>query len=512
MTRVKKGLKSLNRYTGGLIAVSLIGIIFPALVLSGFGLYAVIEHGYVVPFAIALLVSALMIFIPRYIWKKAKENKPQADREDFVEPSDDWSDSEQEIWSSSNQAIERLLDQNDDWGVLKAHGFNIAELVAQSFGKKELDFTVPEGLQLMEEISRRYRQVLNDHVPAVDMVKVSQLKWLYETGDKYGETALKVGKRGMIAWRILRAANPAAAVANEVRSKMLGSITDQISENLQRNAKRALLQEVAKVCIDLYSGRYTIEDEQISASKINKEDEKHKAPPIEPVRITLVGQLSAGKSSLVNALTNEMNAEVDMLPATDNITVYQCNIDGDETLKLVDMPGLDGDKKSTKNVLEQMTQSDLVLWVLKANQSSRQLDLALAKEFEAFYQHPKNISLKRPKLIGVVNQVDKLKPISEWYPPYDLNDTDNPKSMTIQAAMAFNQNLLPFDQVLPLAIPENKPMYGLLELQEEIQHKCDEAKNVQLNRLRNEAKGSAGILKQGKRLFKASGKVVKNIF
>lgn len=111
-----------------------------------------------------------------------------------------------------------------------------------------------------------------------------------------------------------------------------------------------------------------------------------------------------------------------------------------------------------------------------------------------------------------MNQVDKLKPTSEWYPPYDLNDTDNPKSMTIQAAMAFNQNLLPFDQVLPLAIPENKLMYGLLELEEEIQHKCDEAKNVQLNRQRNEAKGSAGILKQGKRLFKASGKVVKNIF
>lgn len=266
-------------------------------------------------------------------------------------------------------------------------------------------------------------------------------------------------------------------------------------------------------CVLTYTAkRYTIEDDQISTSKINKEDEKHKAPPIEPVRITLVGQLSAGKSSLVNAITNEMNAEVDMLPATDNITVYQCNIDGDETLKLVDMPGLDGDKKSTKNMLEQMTQSDLVLWVLKANQSSRQLDLALAKEFEAFYQHPQNISLKRPKLIGVVNQVDKLKPTSEWYPPYDLNDTDNPKSMTIQAAMAFNQNLLPFDQVLPLAIPENKLMYGLLELEEEIQHKCDEAKNVQLNRQRNEAKGSAGILKQGKRLFKASGKVVKNIF
>lgn len=145
MTRVKKGLKSLNRYTGGLIAVSLIGIIFPALVLSGFGLYAVIEHGYVVPFAIALLVSTLMIFIPRLIWKKAKENKPQEDREDFVEPSNDWSDSEQEIWSSSNQAIERLLDQNDDWGVLKAHGFNIAELVAQSFGKKNWTSLYPKG-------------------------------------------------------------------------------------------------------------------------------------------------------------------------------------------------------------------------------------------------------------------------------------------------------------------------------------------------------------------------------
>ncbi|MBD1558284.1 hypothetical protein HC752_15200 [Vibrio sp. S9_S30] len=512
MTRVKKGLKSLNRYAGGLVAVSLMGIIFPLLVLSGLGLYVVIENGYMVPLAMVLLISALMVFIPRVIWKKSNENTSKESSEDFVEPSDDWSDSEQEIWSSCNQAIERLLSQNEDWGALKAHGFDIAEMVAQSFGKKELDFTVPEGLQLMEEISRRYRKVLNEHVPAVDLVKVSQIKWLYDASDKYGETALKLGKRGMLAWRILRATNPAAAVANEVRSKMLSSITDQISDNLQRNAKRALLQEVTKVCIDLYSGRYTIDDHQISTSKIDKADEKRRTPSMEPVRITLVGQLSAGKSSLVNALTNEMNAEVDLLPTTDGIAVYQCNLEGDDVLKLVDMPGLDGSEKSTEKMLKQMTQSDLVLWVLKANQSSRQLDVTLAKAFEAFYQRPENISLKKPKLIGVMNQVDKLKPTSDWSPPYDLNDTGNSKSMTIRAAMAFNQNLLPFDQILPLAIPEDNLMFGLLELEETIQLKCDEAKNVQLNRQRHEAKGSAGLLKQGKRLFKAGGKVVSNIF
>ncbi len=511
MTRIKKSIRSLNRYAGGLLAFSFIGVIFPLLILSIVGLYYVIEQGYVVPFAIVLLVSASMVFIPRLIWQKANENQSKSEAKHFVEPSTDWSDAEQAIWLSSNKSIEKLLVRNDDWGSLKDHGIDIAGTVAKAFGKKELDFTVPEGLQLMEEISRRYRKVLNDHVPAVDLVKVSQITWAYQAGDKYGETALKYSKRGMLAWRIFRAANPAAAIANEVRSKMLSSLTDQISDNLQRNAKRALLQEVAKVCIDLYSGRYTIDSQKVSSSKISKEDDKRNLPEIEPVRVTLVGQISSGKSSLVNALTNEMNAEVDLL-STGDMAVYQCHLEDSEILKLVDMPGLDGQQKSVQNMIEQMTQSDLVLWVLKANQPSRQLDVTLATEFEDFYRRPENISLKKPKLIGVLNQVDKLKPSCEWYPPYDIYDNENPKSQTIRAAIEFNHNLLPFDMTLPLALPEEKLEFGLVELEKEIERQCDQAKNVQLNRQRNEAKGSATLYKQGQRLFKASGQVVKKIF
>ncbi|BDU36835.1 GTPase family protein [Vibrio nigripulchritudo] len=513
MTRVKQGLKSLNHYAGGLMLVSFIGVILPLLVLSGFGLYAIVQHGYVIHFAIALLISVLMVFVPRWLWSKrsSAEQVIEEGSEIFVAASTDWSDRELSIWEEVNQSIETKLSRASDWGVLKAHGFEIATEVAQAFGKKDLDFTVPEGLQLLEEISRRYRQVLNEHVPAVDMIKVSQIKWAYDVNDKYGEQAVKVGKRGLLAWRIFRAANPVAAVANEIRGKVLGTLTEKAAENLQQNAKRALLQEVAKVCIDLYSGRYTIEEQAVHVSRISEDDETRKAKPLEPVRVTIIGQLSSGKSSLVNALTKEINAEVDALPATNDIRVYRCSIDDEEQLNLIDMPGLDGNKKVTDNVLEQVTQSDLVLWVLKANQSSRQLDVDLQTQIEEFYSRKENISLKKPKIVGVLNQVDKLKPASDWAPPYSLDDETNPKVQTIKAAMEFNLSQLSIDAIYPLGMPEERQMFGIEQLETEIQNQCDHAKNVQLNRQRNEAKGAAGLMGQSRRLFKAGGKIVKNM-
>lgn len=513
MKRTKPRVKLLSRYSTGLVALSLIGVIIPILLLAGFGLYAIFDLGFAVEFAIALFISTLLVMVPRFIWQRREDEQPaEVESESLVSASAEWSDAEMEIWSRTNEHIQLLLEDNDGWSALKQHSFSIVEAVAEAYGKKELDFTVPEGLQLLEEISRRYRRVLDEHVPAVEKVKVSQLKRLYEVGDNYAPKAVKMGKRGLLAWRLFRGwANPAAALASEASGAILGSLTDQVTDNFQRNAKRALLQEVASVAIDLYSGRYIIDSQNLTASKVSVEDQQQMAPALEPLRVVVVGQVSAGKSSIVNALTNEMQAEVDLLPSTDRHSVYQCCFDGREELRLVDMPGLDGSVDSQERALKQITQADLVLWVLKANQSARQLDSTLAKKIEAFYSTPDKLSVKKPKFIGVVNQVDRLKPVPDWSPPYDLNDTDNEKGVTIQAALEYNRSLLPLDRVLPLALPENKASFGLIELETEIQVLCDDAKNVQLNRQRNGAAGASSVVKQGKRLFKASGKIIGNM-
>ncbi|WP_076590421.1 GTPase family protein [Vibrio ostreicida] len=511
MTSNKSKLTARQRYAGSVVLISLIGAVAPILLVSGFGIYSIIQQGYVMHLTLALLISTVVFFIPRWLWGMWAKRSPSDDTEDIlVEASSDWSDAELRIWQQANQSIQRKLTYSSDWASVKSHGIHIAAEIAQAFDKKALDFTVPEGLQLLEEISRRYRQVLDQHVPAVDRIKVSQMKWLYEVNEKYGEQAVKLGKRGMLAWRVLRVSNPIAAIASELRGKLLGSLTDKVSDNLQRNAKQALLQEVAQVCIDLYSGRYTTDKGDIGLSDIEQQDHARAETPLSPIRIAIVGQISAGKSSLVNTLTQHLNAEVDPLPATDDIRLYRCTLEGEEQLNLIDTPGLDGSDNMAARVLEQITQSDLVLWVLKANQSSRQLDVTLREQVADYYLRPEHRSRKRPTIIGVLNQVDKLHPAAEWAPPYDLSDDERVKANTLRAALDYNRGQLAMDTLYPLGQPQGRPSFGLEALETEIQAQYTQAKHVQLNRRRNEAKG-AGWKGQSQRLFKASETIIKNI-
>ena len=489
-------------------------VLIPLILLMGFGAFSIFKHGYAIEFSIALLSCSVLAVFSIFILKKIthRNHSPTfADsKTDFVEPSQDWSDQETRIWEDSNQYIQSLLDERSEWIDLKDHGLFVAKHISQSFGKKELDFTVVEGLMLLEEISKRYRHVLKNNIPGVDLAKVSHLKFIYEFNENHGDTAKSIFKWADPIYRIARAAvNPAAALSNEIRNLVLGNVAEELSDRIIAKAKKSLLQEVASVCIDLYSGRFSIEDSYIRESQAVQDDSKRVAADFEPLRIVVVGQLSSGKSSLVNALKNDFVAEVDMLPTTDGVTVYNFNLGDDEELKLIDLPGLDGNSKVLEQMINEITQSDMVLWMLKANQSSRNLDKSLLDGITAHYAKIENITAKKPKLIGILNQVDKLKPASEWTPPYNLLDLSIPKVKIIQDAIAFNQKLMGFDTILPLAIPDDKDFFGLEDIQSVIELSYCDAKNVQRNRQRNEARGNdSGILNQGRRLFNGAKNII----
>src|SRR5262249_59470201 len=53
-----------------------------------------------------------------------------------------------------------------------------------------------------------------------------------------------------------------------------------------------------------------------------------KAEGVRQVTITLVGQVKAGKSSLVNALLGEQRAKTNVLPETRDVTRYDLKIEG----------------------------------------------------------------------------------------------------------------------------------------------------------------------------------------
>ena len=395
-----------------------------------------------------------------------------------------------------------------EWGNLDQTGIEVLEFVAKKFDKKSLDFSIPEGLKLFEEVSRRYKLVVREHIPGIEYLKVSYIKAGYEAYDKYGELGQKIVKAAIWGNHLKNLyLNPLKVISDLGRDQATSSMTKGVVDDMQYAAKQALLDEVAAVAIDLYSGRFSIEDEALRASDVSEIDEQRFAPELEPVRIVLVGQTSSGKSSLINALKQELVAEVDVLPSTDTSTVYNAFVD-DNDVRVVDLQGLDGNAKTEALMLKEMTQADVVLWVLKANQSARELDKQLKGKFDAFYDDPKNISRKKPIVVSVVNQVDRLKPVDEWQPPYDLENPTSAKAKIIAQALEYNHILLQSDIVLPLAIAPEKTIFGLEALKQMLIEGIADANNVQRNRQRLEAmKRGTSVKGQLNKAVKAGKKV-----
>ncbi|CAH7259308.1 GTP-binding protein [Vibrio chagasii] len=505
MKKIKNLFRLLAVLSSGRWGIALISAIFPSIIMMCFGLFLAIKYGYLLELSIAIAVSTLLFTIPLYISSRSSRNSTNSDAESnitdetqteslshniddaLVKASNEWSQAELSIWNDSKHYVRQQLVDDIEWGNLDQTGLQVLEFVAKKFGKKSLDFSIPEGLKLFEEVSRRYKVVVNEHIPGIEYLKVSYIKAGYEAYDKYGELGQKIFKAAIWGNHLKNLyLNPLKVISDLGREQATASMTKGVVDDMQYAAKQALLDEVAAVAIDLYSGRFSIEDEALKASGVSEVDEKRFAHELEPVRIVLVGQTSSGKSSIINALKEEMVAEVDVLPSTDSSTVYNAFVD-DNDVRVVDLQGLDGNAKTEAVMLKEMTQADVVLWVLKANQSARELDKQLKDKFDAFYDDPKNISRKQPIVITVVNQVDRLKPAEEWQPPYDLENPTSAKAKIIAQALEYNQTLLKPDIALPLAIAPEKVQFGLEALKQTLIEHIADANNVQRNRQRLEA-------------------------
>lgn len=516
MKKIRNLFRLLAVLSSGRWGIALISAVLPSIIMMGFGIFLAIKYGYLLEMSIVIAVSTLFFTIPLYVSSRSSrqalyrqsvihkspsntEQNSMGDSESeikhdnidindaLVKASLDWSQKELSIWNESKHYVRQQLMVDVEWGNLDQTGLEILEFVAEKFDKKPLDFSIPEGLKLFEEVSRRYKLVVREHIPGIEYLKVSYIKAGYEAYDRYGELGLKIVKAAIWGNHLKNLyLNPLKVVSDLGREQATSSMTKGVVDDMQYAAKQALLDEVAAVAIDLYSGRFSIEDEALRTSEVSELDEQRFAPELEPVRIVLVGQTSSGKSSLINALKQELVAEVDVLPSTDASTVYNAFVD-DNDVRVVDLQGLDGNAKTEVLMLKEMTQADVVLWVLKANQSARELDKQLKDKFDAFYDDPKNISRKKPIVISVVNQVDRLKPVNDWQPPYDLGNPTSTKAKTIAQALEYNHMLLQTDIVLPLAIAPEKVEFGLEALKRTLIEGIADANNVQRNRQRLEA-------------------------
>ncbi|WP_191905995.1 GTPase family protein [Nitrincola iocasae] len=501
MKRLLNSYRISHKLFTNLIPLLLILIAFPLLLLAGFGLIALYQFGYLLHFVVLLsllsLVFALVVRVGRKSITKQSTNNLPPD-EALVVANTDWSDFDLQVWQQLNTQMDSLMDKNDQWEVLREHALALISATASAYraGKTggELAFTLPELLSMTEEISRRYYLIVMEHLPFAEQLKLSTVKRLYSHRDK----ADKVQKIWAV-YRAYRLFTPTGLIS-EARSQLAGYMLDDVQAEVSYKLKKAFLQEVVSVAIDLYSGRFRIKG-ALNSSAAQASDRQNRVSQPDPLRICLIGQLKSGKSSVINALTQESNAEVDHLPATDSVQVHQLKAEGVPLIHLVDLPGLDGNPKTEKRLLEQASQADLLLWVLKANQPARALDVNFKAKLDTFYQQPDKLSRKRPAIIALVNQVDRLAPLSEWSPPYDLDDSTTAKADSIRDALAYNQSLLQPDHLLPLSLAPDKPHYNLTSLLQLLDQHYDQALQTQLNRRRLEMGMEFSTTEQFRRVY-----------
>jgi len=311
--------------------------------------------------------------------------------------------------------------------------------------------SLPEALLLTETVARDLRAVTLRYLPGARDLRLDHALWAHSMAERYGALGRSAAQVAMFGYRLFRLyADPGRALAAEVTQKLDGASQSFFLTNLREEATRAFVREVGRHAIELYAGRLRLSAEEL----LNTPEPKAPAPPPPPIRIVLVGQVNAGKSSLLNALADSVLAEVRSTPATTKATTYEIGTEDQPLVHLVDTLGLTADPTIAKAALDEIDGADAVIWVVSATQPARQPDLSAFAAFRA--RQDIDATRRVAPFFIALTHVDQLRPAAEWAPPYDAINPRTQKERSIRDSMAAVAEAfsVPLEEVVPVALPE----------------------------------------------------------
>lgn len=442
----------------------LLVLILPVLAFSAFGLVWLFERGYLLYALASCALLGLLLLAPTLLRRRRRRNSDNTDTDPGAGPGatadESWSHSEEAAWrrvqAMAADAQEKPPESIDE---LRQLATRVVRGVAEELhGRSKspwANFTFPEILLALETTAHNLRGGLLTRVPGSDAVSLAHLLALYDAYQTYKPAAFA-------AWNLYRVfrllTNPVQALAQEVSGQAQGSAATATRVFLTGMMARLLVEELGRSTIDLYAGRYRMSPEE-TLRAIADETRPPDAPV--PIRLLLAGQVNAGKSSLANALLGAVQAPVSELPTPGGIREFRVSSDAPVDLVILDSPGLTPGGGEDQILLRQLDQVDLILWVVQANKPGRAVDTAaLSRVRQHFQQHP---GRRPPAMILVMTHIDKLSPIREWSPPYDLESPTGDKATTIAAALTHTGETLGFERepMVPLALPAESEPYNL---------------------------------------------------
>jgi uncharacterized protein len=352
-----------------------------------------------------------------------------------------------------------------------------------------LNIYIPQVYGLIRGTVDDMDQWMQKLSPVLNQVTVGQAYQTYEVYRKLEPSARKLWKVWNWAQWVL---NPLTAVAKKASEGVGNRASQELLINLSQLLREAALRNLCKQAIALYAGTKielpTPTLPQVKTQTLRDILTQAEPPEIvaqKPVNILIIGRTGAGKSSLINTLFQNELAAVDVLPSTDTIQNHHWETENGETLNLWDTPGYEQVKREDLRdlVIDYASNADLLLLVTPA------LDPALQMDVD-FLQDVKSEVADLP-IITIVTQVDRLRPIREWQPPYDWEKGEKPKEISIREATKYRQQLLENFANLVLPVVTNDPKnnrndWNIEALSSGLLAAIDPAKQLRLTRfLRN---------------------------
>lgn len=348
-----------------------------------------------------------------------------------------------------------------------------------------LNIYVPQAYRLIRDTVDDVDLWMQKLSPVLAQVTIGQA---YEAYDVYQ----KLEPAARWVWRVWNwsqwVLNPVVAIARASSAGYSNRANQQLLANLGQLVREETLKALSIRAIALYSGGVampslnvaTLQPAQTDTLRsILSQTESPQNRALESVNLMLVGRTGAGKSSLINTLFVGHRADVDVLPSTDRLQDYRWQSQTGETLVLWDTPGYEqiGREDLRQAVLEKIALADALLLVTPCTDPAMQMDMEFLRTVRANAPHL--------PILGVVTQVDRLRPLREWQPPYEWQQGKRPKEISIREAVAYKQSHLGIycQTLLPLVTADSaqgRTAWGETALSEALISVIEPAKQFRL--------------------------------
>jgi uncharacterized protein len=412
----------------------------PSLFLMGYGGYQLWLSGLSFWVWWPMMASLALAYLLGWYWQKQQKLL----RIDFA-PAQHWTERDRQAWQIVEQRAKAAENLSSD----RFMEFTFYTEVAQEMALEMARFyhprakdplgslTLPEILAVIELASHDLAEMVDKYLPGGHLMTINDWKKAKQASDLY-QTASN------IYWAVSAVFSPVNTAMRFLASQAgVSRPWAMLQQNLLLWFYTAFLQRMGTYLIDLNSGRLRVGAaryrELMSGVQSPVSEVKSTSPDsgIKAVTLGLIGQVKAGKSSLVNAILGEQRARTNVLPETREVTRYQLQLEGIPTrLEILDTIGYShsGPREDQLPATQEAAkQSDVLLFVLHARTGARQPDLMMLQALRKWFDSRPD--LKMPRVVGVLTHIDLLAPAMEWQPPYRWQEPTRVKEQQIAEAV-----------------------------------------------------------------------------